>query len=93
MFSLIPKVIPDRMRALEERDFRDREDGTERRQRLRQVPPETGRFIALPAADNAINHREKLQPMLDRALSDNRVDGLIVPIGKGVLVCRKREDN
>ncbi len=40
-------------------------------------------------ADNAINHRETLQPMLDRALQDERVDALIVPIGKGELVCRK----
>jgi predicted O-methyltransferase YrrM len=40
-------------------------------------------------ADNAINHREALQPVLDRALSDKRVDALIVPIGKGELVCRK----
>lgn len=43
----------------------------------------------LLVADNAINHRETLQPMLDRALQDERVDGLIVPIGKGELVCRK----
>jgi hypothetical protein len=27
--------------------------------------------------------------MLERALGDNRVDALIVPIGTGVLVCRK----
>lgn len=40
-------------------------------------------------ADNAINHRDKLQPMLTRSLNDERVDGLIVPIGKGELVCRK----
>jgi predicted O-methyltransferase YrrM len=40
-------------------------------------------------ADNAINHKETLQPLLDRALSDDRVDTLIVPIGKGELVCRK----
>jgi predicted O-methyltransferase YrrM len=31
-----------------------------------------------------------LQPMLDRAQTDTRVDALIVPIGKGVLLCRKR---
>lgn len=43
----------------------------------------------LLVADNAINHREALQPMLDRALNDVRVDALIVPIGKGELVCRK----
>jgi predicted O-methyltransferase YrrM len=43
----------------------------------------------LLVADNAINHRETLQPMLDRALADERVDALIVPIGKGELVCRR----
>ncbi|HUY14482.1 MAG TPA: class I SAM-dependent methyltransferase [Terriglobia bacterium] len=41
-------------------------------------------------ADNAINHQATLQPMLDRALQDARVDALIVPIGKGMLVCRRR---
>ncbi len=41
-------------------------------------------------ADNAINHQATLQPMLDRALRDDRVDALIVPIGKGELVCRRR---
>ena len=40
-------------------------------------------------ADNAINHAETLKPMLDKALSDRRVDALIAPIGKGELVCRK----
>jgi predicted O-methyltransferase YrrM len=39
-------------------------------------------------ADNAINHAETLQPMLDRALSDKRVDAVIMPIGKGELICR-----
>jgi predicted O-methyltransferase YrrM len=43
----------------------------------------------LLVADNAINHRLALQPMLERALLDPRVDALIVPIGKGELVCRK----
>jgi len=43
----------------------------------------------LLVADNAINFRATLQPMLDRALSDYRVDALIVNIGKGLLVCRK----
>ena len=43
----------------------------------------------LLVADNAINHQETLQPMLDRAQNDPRVDSLIVPIGKGELVCRK----
>jgi caffeoyl-CoA O-methyltransferase len=41
-------------------------------------------------ADNAINHQATLRPMLDRALQDDRVDALIVPIGKGELLCRRR---
>jgi caffeoyl-CoA O-methyltransferase len=40
-------------------------------------------------ADNAITHQQTLGPMLDRAQADVRVDALVVPIGKGVLVCRK----
>ncbi len=40
-------------------------------------------------ADNAINHEKTLRPMLNKALADKRVDSLIVPIGKGELVCRK----
>ena len=40
-------------------------------------------------ADNAINHYETLKPMLERCLADERVDALIVPIGKGELICRK----
>jgi predicted O-methyltransferase YrrM len=38
------------MQELEARDAADREDGTDRLKRLRQIPPETGRFIALLAA-------------------------------------------
>ena len=195
MFHNIPPPIQARMRYLEQIDQKDREDGTPRWQRLRQIPPETGRFLALLTAnapkgavleigtsagystlwlalacaahqrnlvtfellpekvvlaqatfrlagveqsvrlimgdareylheydqiafcfldaekeiygacyemivprlvsggllvaDNAINHQYTLQPMLDRALSDARVDALIVPIGKGELICRK----
>jgi predicted O-methyltransferase YrrM len=40
-------------------------------------------------ADNAINHYETLKPMLDSALVDDRVDAIIIPIGKGELMCRK----
>ena len=43
----------------------------------------------LLVADNAINHQAILKPMLDKALSDELVDALIVPIGKGELLCRK----
>jgi len=50
MFQNIPKPILNRMRHLEEIDKQDRIDGTPRIQRLRQIPPETGRFIALVAA-------------------------------------------
>ncbi len=195
MFNSIRPSIQERMRYLEEVDARDRQDGTPQAERLRQIEPDTGKFLALLAAgapegayleigtsagystlwialacellgrrittfevlpekiklaretfrlaevqnvvelvegdarrhlakfdrvafcfldaekeayadcyeavvprlvtggwlidDNAISHREALQPMLDRALSDPRVDALIVPIGKGDLVCRK----
>ena len=195
MFHQIPEKILSRMRFLEQLDQQDRNDGTPRLKRLRQIPAETGQFLALLAAmapqgnyleigtsagystmwialacrylgrklityeilpekvvlaketfqtagledvitlvegdaityldsaekiafcfldaekeiydqcydkivpkllpggiliaDNAINHRETLQPMLDKALTDNRVDALIVPIGKGELLCRK----
>ncbi|MFX0033578.1 MAG: O-methyltransferase [Candidatus Hodarchaeota archaeon] len=195
MFHNIPEVIKERMKYLEGIDSKDRLDGTPRMERLRQIPPETGRFISILAAsapegvyleigtsggysalwislacrllgrklitfeilkgkaelarktfklanvgdiielvegdalehipnyknisfcfldakkkiygecydliipnlvkggilvaDNAINHYEILKPMLDKALADQRVDTLIVPIGKGELVCRK----
>ena len=46
----------------------------------------------LLVADNAISHQLELQPMLDAALCDPRVDALIIPIGKGELVCRRRAD-
>lgn len=50
MFHTIPEPILSRMQALEQIDARDRIDGTPRLQRLRQIPPETGRFLALLAA-------------------------------------------
>lgn len=43
----------------------------------------------LLVADNAISHHDELQEMLERATSDPRVDALVVPIGRGELVCRK----
>lgn len=195
MFNNISNPILNRMVELEAVDTRDRMDGTPRMQRLRQIPPETGRFLALMAAsapegkfieigtsagysalwislalrdhsaklhtfevlpekvelaeetfrlaqveeqielvfddarkhladihqiafcfldaekevykdcydlvvpnlvpgglllaDNAINHQVTLQPFLDLAEQDLRVDALIVPIGKGLLLCRK----
>lgn len=195
MFHHVPQPMLDRMHHLEALDARDRQDGTPRLQRLRQVLPVTGKFIALLAAaapagpcveigasagystlwlalacresgrrvitfevleakvalaretfrlagvedvvelvhgdarehlagikdvgfcfldaekdvyadcyesvvpnlvpgglfaaDNAINKQGELGSMLDRALSDERVDGLVVPVGNGVLVCRR----
>ena len=38
------------MEYLEALDYRDRRDGTPRLQRLRQITPDTGRFLALMAA-------------------------------------------
>lgn len=40
----------------------------------------------LLVADNAINHEATRRPMINAALSDTRVDALVVPIGKGELV-------
>jgi len=197
VFHDIPPAILDRMAYLEQIDARDRLDGTPKDRRLRQVTPDTGRFLALLAAgapagkiieigtsagystlwlalacretgrrltsfeilenkarlaretfrqagiedlvelvvgeaqemlpgysgvafcfldaekeayadfyqavvpnlvrggllaaDNAISHREHLQPMIEMALNDPRVDGLVVPVGKGILLCRKRD--
>lgn len=50
MFQDIPKPVLNRMKELEEIDARDRQDGTPRIKRLRQIPPETGRVLAFLAA-------------------------------------------
>jgi predicted O-methyltransferase YrrM len=195
MYHDIPKPVLDQMKALEETDAKDREDGTPHLSRLRQIPPETGKFLAflaasapkgdwlelgasggysalwisqaarlretklitfellvekveiakktfkkakvedlvelvhgdarghikeheeiafcfldaekemydefydlvvprlvpggLFAADNVISHQEELADFLEKAEADESVDSLVVPIGKGVLVCRK----
>lgn len=195
MFHAIPKPILERMAYLEAIDARDRQDGTPKAQRLRQVPPETGRFLALLAAsappgavleigasagysglwlilacisrgdrlttfeiaedktrlaqqtfaaaqvephvrlvqgdarahlaafepvafcfldaekdvypecyelviprlapggffvaDNVISHQAELAAFVERALADERVDALVLPVGKGLLVARK----
>jgi len=196
MFERISPAMLSRMRELEEIDLRDRSDGTPQSKRLRQVPPEVGKFIALLAAsapegpcieigtsagystlwlamaahatgrrvttfefdgakvelaratfaaagvaevidlvhgdamkhlheyrgigfcfldgekdtylpcyelavprmvsggllvaDNAVDQESALRPMLERALSDERVDAVVVPIGNGDLICRKK---
>lgn len=195
MFHSIPAAMLDRMRYLEEIDARDRVDGTPHHQRLRQITPETGKFLALMAAaapegifleigtsggystlwlalacqhkgcrlttfewseekvrlaedtfrlagvdemvdlvvgdardrvadygdiafcfldaekdtyvdyydlvvpklvegglliaDNVTDQREALQRFVDNALSDARVDAVVVPVGNGELVCRR----
>ena len=195
MFTDIPVAILARMKFLEEKDEEDRKDGTSHWHRLRQITPDTGRFIALMAAsapkgnwieigtsagysalwislacrqlsgtlttyeifppkveqaretfsqagvedvihlveddalkglekisdvsfcfldaekdvylrcyglvipkmvsggmliaDNATTHKDDLSMMIDRALTDDRVDAMVVPVGKGELVCRK----
>jgi len=195
MFHNIPEVIKKRLKYLEEIDSKDRLDGTPRMKRLRQIPPDTGKFLSIMAAsapsgdfleigtsagystlwialacqyrgikmktfevlkekvkmaketfkvtnmnnfidlvegdarnylkdyknitfcfldaekemyeefydlivpnmvkggfliaDNAINHYEILKPMIDKALADNRVDAMVVPIEKGELLCRR----
>ncbi len=40
-------------------------------------------------ADNAISHATELAEFIAHTQKDPRVDALVVPIGKGVLVCRK----
>jgi len=43
----------------------------------------------LLVADNAMSHKESLESFIERALLDERVDALVIPIGNGELVCRK----
>lgn len=50
MFWNIPQSILDRMAFLEAIDKQDRLDGTSKLARLRQIPVETGRFLAVAAA-------------------------------------------
>lgn len=50
MFHNIDPQILARMRQLEEQDSMDRKDGTPQNRRLRQIPHETGRFLALLTA-------------------------------------------
>ena len=43
----------------------------------------------LLAADNALSHEEELRPFVQRAERDRRVDALVIPIDRGLLLCRK----
>jgi hypothetical protein len=47
IFHDIPTDMLQQMHELERRDETDRNNGTSRLDRLRQIPPETGRFLAL----------------------------------------------
>ncbi len=40
-------------------------------------------------ADNAVNHYETIKPMIDKVMKNAKFDSLIIPIGKGVLICRR----
>jgi caffeoyl-CoA O-methyltransferase len=44
----------------------------------------------LLVADNIISHQDELQALADYAVTDPRVDAMVVPIAKGELVCRKK---
>jgi predicted O-methyltransferase YrrM len=50
MFNDLAPNVLEVMHELEARDERDRDDGTSHEDRLRQITPDTGRFIALWAA-------------------------------------------
>lgn len=43
----------------------------------------------LLVADNVTSHREALQGFLQFAAGDDRVDSILVPIGNGLLICRR----
>jgi len=51
MFNEVSIEMRARMKALEELDLIDRINGTKRFERLRQIPPETGKFLAMLAAN------------------------------------------
>jgi caffeoyl-CoA O-methyltransferase len=44
----------------------------------------------LLVADNVVDFRDVVRPMLDRAAGDRRVDTVVVPLLTGQLLCRRR---
>jgi predicted O-methyltransferase YrrM len=50
MLHQIPTLIKERMEQLEKADGKDRQDSTPMLQRLRQIPPESGKIISLLVA-------------------------------------------
>jgi hypothetical protein len=59
MFHNIPNLIKERMNYLEHIDEVDRSDGTPTLQRLRQIPPETGKFLALMLSPGWASYRNR----------------------------------
>jgi predicted O-methyltransferase YrrM len=51
MFGFSTPRMEERMRQLEQMDAADRKDGTSWDERLKQIKPETGRFLAILAAN------------------------------------------
>ena len=51
MFEFLSATMQERMAILSDIDKRDRTDGTEKLKRLRQIPPETGKFLSLFASN------------------------------------------
>jgi predicted O-methyltransferase YrrM len=41
------------------------------------------------AADNITSHESELRPFVQHVLADKRMDAVVVPIGRGELICRK----
>lgn len=56
MFHTISPAMQAQMQRLEQIDAQDRLDGTPRTQRLRQIPAETGQFLAILAASAPPGH-------------------------------------
>lgn len=50
MFSEIDKAMQERMSFLEKRDRQEKTEEKSRMERLRQIPPETGKFLAMLAS-------------------------------------------
>ena len=46
----------------------------------------------LLVADNVISHKEELAAFVEHARNDPGVDAVVLPVGKGLLVCTKREN-
>jgi caffeoyl-CoA O-methyltransferase len=43
----------------------------------------------ISVADNVISHKKHLYAFVEKARNDPRVDSLVVPIGTGILFCKK----